>query len=306
MTSSFSAQNSSAFVFVAHILNRAIYREYEKIARAVQGLGTPWLVFQGEADQLPRRQQFGNLFVISRRDLKEMGYPMFAKKIYPGSNHFPFLNFYSSHPDYNDFWMIEYDVRFTGDWRDFFIGCAALRADFLSTHICRYQEESGWYHWNHLSHPNKSIPLESRLRCFHPVMRISNAAMGSLCADHRDGWYGHSEVLIPTLLQDKGFSLADFGGEGAFVSPGMQNKFYTSSLPNRKGSLESGTFRFRPSYARPGKERNKLYHPVKPLPMVFKEKTRTYLNLIVGKPRVERIIIFIKNMLDHSPSGDEA
>ena len=64
----------------------------------------------------------------------------------------------------------------------------------------------------------------------------------------------------------------DIGGKGRFTPLGMKDNFYTEAESNREGALECGTMRYRPSFWRVGQEKNKLYHPVKPLSFVMREK----------------------------------
>ena len=288
---------SSAFVVISHIFNRSIAREYEKIARAVEDLGEAWFIFQGERDQFQGIQPVKNLFIVSRQNMLDLGFPMIGPEIYPGSTHFPLFNFLISKHDFDHYWLIEYDVRFSGDWRYFFQECTSLQEDFLSPHLYYWQEEPAWYLWDSLTHPEKTIPLERRLRCFHPVMRISRQALQALMKTHQEGWRGHGELLIPTLLHEQGFTMADFGGTGSFVPPGWENKFYASASPDPGGKLEKGTFRFRPSFIRAGREKNKLYHPVKSLNVVGKEIVKGYMIKIFGKQRTRKLISVVRHLL---------
>lgn len=271
-----------AFVFITHHLAREILREYEKIEASVAGLGTAWFLYQGETSRPSQKLQISNLEIVRQSDLQALNYRMPFDSILPGSSHFPLLEFYRKHREYRDYWLIEYDVRFSGDWRTFFAEFASVRADFLAAHFRRYHEEPEWPFWA-LTHPVRSIALEDRMRCFHPICRLSNAALACISAAHQDGWCGHDELLPTTLLHVNGFSFADFGGEGEFVPPGMQNKYYTSTPPNPQGLLESGTYRFRPLHLRMGREKDKLYHPVKPQFITMRSNIRSLIKRILGK-----------------------
>ena len=52
--------------------------------------------------------------------LHNMGYTPIGQQLLPGSNHFPLLKFYLSHPNYDYYWLIEDDVYFNGNWDSFF------------------------------------------------------------------------------------------------------------------------------------------------------------------------------------------
>ncbi|MBI4731211.1 MAG: hypothetical protein HY781_03625 [Chloroflexi bacterium] len=289
--------SSVAFIFLAHLSSREIFQEYKKIRASIKGLGIPWFLFQGDKNGLPKYRKFENLFIVDQEKLFSTGLPLHASRVVPGSSHFPLLQFYKTNPEYTDYWLVEYDVRFSGNWRLFFSELANIKADLIAAHIFHNKDEPDWPFWE-LTHPIHSIPLENRLRCFHPIYRISNAALSFIFSAQQDGWRGHSEVLLPTLLYQQGFSIADIGGTGEFVAPGLHNRFYTSSPPNRKGRLDSGTLRHRPVYTKPGRERNKLYHPVKPYPKKGKERLRAFLVFVFGKPLASQIIAFAKSFLE--------
>jgi len=74
-----------------------------------------------------------------------------------------------------------------------------------------------------------------------------------------------------TLLHHNGFAIADMGGKGRFRPSDLRENFYTESEANSIGLPDSGTMRYRPPFLRVGREKNKLYHPVKPLSSTMRE-----------------------------------
>jgi hypothetical protein len=62
------------------------------------------------------------------------------------------------------------------------------------------------------------------------------------------------------------------GGKGRFGPSDLRENFYTESEANSIGLLDSGTMKYRPSFVTVGREKNKLYHPVKPLSSTLREK----------------------------------
>jgi hypothetical protein len=64
----------------------------------------------------------------------------------------------------------------------------------------------------------------------------------------------------------------DIGGRGRFPAPNLTDNFYTESESNSAGALDSGTMRYRPPFQAVGEEKNRLYHPVKPLSLAISEK----------------------------------
>ena len=55
------------------------------------------------------------------------------------------------------------------------------------------------------------------IRSFNPIFRISFDSLKHIDEMHSNGWKGHNEVLIPTLLHRKGFKIKDLDNNGNFV-----------------------------------------------------------------------------------------
>jgi hypothetical protein len=244
---------STAILLLSHLSHTPIIEEYRKLSRAAGDSAVTYLLLHAKADDPIEEECKDRIHPFSSEDLKTLGYRSFDGSITPGSAHLPLLYFFSRHSDYDYYWLVEYDVRFSGDWRVFFDCFERNNSDFLSTHLRHYSEKREWPWWRNLNHPRISIPLEERLRSFNPIYRISTSALKYLHQSHRQGWCGHFEVLVPTLLYHGGFKLEDIGGDGMFTPPDRMNRFYR----------EADTFRWRPVFSEVGLEMNKLYHPVK-------------------------------------------
>ena len=176
------------------------------------------------------------------------------------------LHFYNSYPEFARYWVVEYDVRFTGDWRTFFDAFEASGADFLSTSIRRRRDSPVWVNWDSVQGPMPEDHVErNKIAAFTPLFRASRRAMALMDASYRAGWGGHLEAAWPTILGIHGLVLEDIGGDGEFVRPGNRDRFYTSAKPTAMcGWLAPGTVTARPVLHRPGSTPNRLYHPVKP------------------------------------------
>lgn len=179
-----------------------------------------------------------------------------------GHNDLTTLSFWRAHPDYDYYWFIEYDVRFTGNWRDFFDEFRDNRADLLTTTLVRRRDVPDFYWWASFHSPKWFFRRHHLLRAFLPVYRISQQGCALLEATSLAGWRGHHEVKVPTVLLYHGLKLEDIGGSGEFVPQNRMNKFYSNDPTS--AALDSGSFRFRPFMNEPGPQRNMLWHPVKP------------------------------------------
>lgn len=222
------------------------------LEQSLQGMADVYFAYHQQGDVLPvSLHSVDNLFVFTSDVLNELGYtPIEKGKLVPGSNHFPLLKFYKENLGYDYYWLVEDDVRFSGEWKVFFDSFASSTSDFLSSVIETKAENSDWYWWNCLKTGNETIAEDKLLRAFNPIYRLSCQALSCIDAHLRKGWMGHHEVLLPTLLYNKGFLLEDFGGEGSFVRLENKSKFYDDTSMCIAPVL-------------PDDRKNYLFHPVK-------------------------------------------
>lgn len=236
--------------------------QYNALKKATIEYADVFIVFHAKETCIPSFIHNTDHYLFSNSVLTELGYSPIGGSLLPGNNHFQLLKFYRENPEYEYYWVIEDDVRFSGDWELFFNSFLTIPSDFITCCIRHWVEEPGWFWWK-LEHHFKEVPLEKRLRSFNPIYRISNLALQFINMVLLDGWCGHHEVLLPTLLKYGGYQVADFGGDSKYVLPGFENKFYISSKPNSRGILSDGTMKFRPIFNIIGSEPDKIYHPVK-------------------------------------------
>ncbi|MFC1456546.1 hypothetical protein ACETIH_07410 [Microvirga arabica] len=184
----------------------------------------------------------------------------------------PMLHFARSYPGYKRYWVVEYDVRFSGPWATLFGAFEDNSADFLTTSLRRATTDSDWCYWDTLRQPDSvehPLKSEEKIVGFMPIYRASRAAVEAVDHGYRLGWAGHSEALWPTIINRAGLLIEDLGGYGMFVSDANRGRFYSNS-PNT-WNLSPGTFVFKPARYTAGFRRNMLWHPIKPLANTFRE-----------------------------------
>lgn len=241
-----------AVLYLTNKSNEWTLSAFHALEQSLQGMADVYFAYHQQGDVLPvSLQNIENLFVFTSDVLNELGYtPIEKGKLVPGSNHFPLLKFFKENQCYDYYWLVEDDVRFSGEWKDFFGSFASCTSDFLSSVIETKAENPTWYWWTSLKTGNEVIAEEKLLKSFNPIYRLSSQALVCIDAHLRIGWMGHYEVLLPTLLYNKGFLLEDFGGEGTFVRPENNAKFYDDT-----------SMRIAPVL--PDDRKNFLFHPVK-------------------------------------------
>jgi hypothetical protein len=256
----------NALLWLTHVWGPELEAEFESLLGS-RGPGMPevWLLLDGRAAEAATlAARYPRTHVFHEAALFARPYPRIPKGDVRIHCHFPVFDFFLAHPEYVHYWLVEYDVRYTGAWAEFLGSFDACDHDLITSHIRRFADEPKWNWWRSLHHPTRTIPSERYLRSFNVIYRLSRRALAYLHAAQLDGWRGHPEVEFPTLLHEGGFRLLDFGGDGPFVPPGRRNRAYTCR-GTRSGKLSPfATVTFRPSRARVGWRRNKLYHPVKP------------------------------------------
>jgi hypothetical protein len=117
--------------------------------------------------------------------------------------------FYEKYPDYQFYWLIEYDIRLFRDI-EFVIAYDRYPADFLSTRLIsrpsnEFCARRSWERWD-----QHNLPTQQSTGCYFPINRFSNRAAKAVLDATNEAFHGYCEVFVPTLLKLKGFSLADF------------------------------------------------------------------------------------------------
>lgn len=208
---------------------------------------------------------------IDDAQLLDLGFPDFNApqgveprppvRIVPGNVDFMLLGVQRRHPEHAHYWLIESDVRFSGNWAELFRRTSRSPADLLATCFVDEEEDPDWPWWQSLRAPAGESPELIRMRCYCPIFRISRRGCELLTTRYREGWCGHAETLMPSLLRRERFLLEDLDGRGSFRRADDRPIYRASRLdPN----LFPGTLRYRPIRARPGRRPDTLWHPVKP------------------------------------------
>ena len=255
-----------AILFISHLVGEAIIARYHQIENGInkdkQCLF--WVFDKGNGIDDSCFQKEGiNVYRFDVDSLNELRYYPFYDRLY-GNEHLIIERFYLDNPSYNYYWVIEYDVIFTGNWSVLFSNFSNSTSDFLSCHIEKYNSKSNydWVWWNCIGLCQEQAQrIDCLLKSFNPVCRFSNRALAFLDEAFKQKNSGHYEVLPVTLLYNNGYVIEDIGGNGEFV----KNKtefFYTVSA-----GINSGSMRPYPNYSREEIEKfklkNKLLHPVK-------------------------------------------
>jgi hypothetical protein len=279
----FQPQSSNVILYRTHFWDEACAREFAALRLAAAGdydlVVSGFLDGEACAGLPPDVPDF----VVNMAQLQELDYPALPRLI-------PFqldpIHFFRQYPGYANYWMIEYDVRYTGDWAQLLRELAASPADFLGTIVQSRTEHPAWTHWNNFSCAGNPPPEACFIKSFTPLIRLSAAALRAADAAYLAGWEGHYEALWPTAAAAAGLTIEEIGGEGAFTPPERYGKYYTSTRFDPY--LTPGSFAFRPSILEADVPQSPpgLWHPVKSAAMYepIPAPPKTWRDLAVLQP----------------------
>lgn len=268
-----SRPKSTAILILNHFLDRALVAHHEQLCKDSAGERDVYLLSdRTQASVSTARLPRGTRELqFTSHDLVDMGYPGKDTRILNrrrirnmtlGNAELPLLLFFRRFPEYEHYWVVEYDVRFSGNWEVFFSAFDGNAADLLGTTLQRRSRCPDWSHWHSLDLPTVGTPKDDWIRGFFPVYRVSATALTDLDEAYRAGCAGHMEAAMPTILASQGRSIEDIGGSGEFVKPGNENRFYLNEPHTNE--LSPGTFVYRPVLTEYGDRPDTLWHPVKP------------------------------------------
>jgi hypothetical protein len=263
------ATNNTCILFMTHRLNSFILKEFDKLKECrLHGYDVK-LFYDNSKNDFPfkrfRDEQEYALFTMADMEKAYSMVPFWKGKRNPfyGNLLFPILSFAAKRL-YDFIWRIEFDVRFSGRWLDFFDEFASSPADLLGTTLGTFERTPSWNLWQTAALHGEPVPTAQLIRGFYPVLRLSRHACTVLEDAMRQGWQGHFEVILASILNQRHCLIEDIGGDGAFVSPAHKGRFYSNTPQNN--NLYPGTFVWRiPEICSPHvlEKPAHLYHPVK-------------------------------------------
>ncbi len=244
--------------FITHSFSPELRRRFETLRRQAPAGADVRILAEKGSEVPPELLPITTFFEFAR--LRERPAKVIGDRLVPGNVHLAFLHFRDVEPGYDEYWFIEYDVLFSGDWRTLFDAVTGDRADLIAGEIRSETEVPGWYWWRTLDFPGRAPG--PRVRGFFPMCRISGRALDAVARRVKDRWTGHHEGLIPTALLDAGLTLSDVGGEGSWTPAERRGRFYVG-VSTDECEMLLGTYRCAPPHFGPRLIPDQIYHPVK-------------------------------------------
>jgi len=296
-------QGGICVALVSHVLNPPVQSVFERLRRELPADHDLRMLLSQDDTSLPLLGLAeAEVDRITLEDALSPGYPEKCRRddwAMAGNLDLVFLEFARRHPDYAQYWFVEYDVFWQGRWEVFFEHFRGSTADVLAATVQRIDEVP--HKLDLLSYPRTVVPEGLRwerhdvIKAFLPICRISRRALDALHAAYEAGLGGHYEFNVPSIAAQNGMELEDFGGNGTFVRPENRDRFYFAR--GAAYTHSPGNFVFRPDQ-RVLKRENTLWHPVKPEgvplwhPLLFRGSTlKTTWEWV--KPFIGRRIIWL-------------
>jgi SAM-dependent methyltransferase len=199
-----------AVCFLTHVDNAAVRAEIAKLQDACDLLGFSLAVIVDTAVC----QALPNCWSYTHESLKAQGYRLLDVAGFPvamlhgGVCDVPLLAWCNSQNREFDFvWLIEYDIRYSGNWAEF-LSLDFGGADFVTSTLLREQDcKFQWVWWESLVTPDGV----DRWNTYCPVFRLSGRAI-CLMQELRTSpvWGGHAEAFLPTAILNAGFFVGSY------------------------------------------------------------------------------------------------
>jgi hypothetical protein len=283
--------SNQALVFLTHIKSERIFRHFERLREETKGLLSPLLCIH-DPIQVPPIAKLARAIIQLPGKIR-IPTPHLTIDVASGARLLPkrfaqmqrrggwFNNGFSdlasmpamlSEPlrEYEYVWLLENDVDYAGNWRDFFLRTMGSSADLLSTLIDTRSQDPDWEHWSWFRTPPE-VSYDHHISSLHSISRFSRRMLSLYVNSvQSDLWQGHTEALYSTIARHHGLMISDLGGTGVFCPEQWRGKnFYNPfvegwnadkvTLTHGPNAL-SAYFHEEPTRFL---QRDVLYHPVK-------------------------------------------
>lgn len=258
-------KHNSAILFLTHIITEDIIVRYKRLLNETSNLYDVYFAVDTTTNQIDKLKSLphGKSFLFDLQRIMEQGYTPLGNRVMYNVN-YVLLFFRKLFPKYDYYWVIEYDVEFTGSWNIFFNYFETIDADFVSSHIEHFSNDNAnWCWWNRTNLSTFGYSNSQMVKSFNPVYRISARALDYMDSVLKKGVQGHFEVIMPTIIaNNKELKVLDLGGCGEYSDPSHPNHFYIKGV-----GVNNGSMRWRPLFLQSCinslKNTNLLFHPVK-------------------------------------------
>ena len=186
-------------IYHCHFWNEHIRSTWNKLLR--ESGRQCYLVFDSTNTPPPDVER---LLPVTLADCKSAGYPVHPIGMWHNADYG--LMLWKDRIEGDRFWKLDHDIRFTGNWGDFFNHYTKDDSDLLAPGLRCYNPDDGWPWW---SVGNCLVPLEKRMAGLFCIYRITRKSLDELERQYRSGQSGFSEMIMPSVLNSMGYVITD-------------------------------------------------------------------------------------------------
>jgi hypothetical protein len=244
-------KHSTAFLFQTHKADKLIRTLIERLVEQAAGVCDIYLLVDRETfnEHFPSVLSDGLDVGVLSYDTFELFEEAFEynrdnapwlskRRAFYRTEYLPFVRFFEQLPGYQSFWRCEYDVYYSGDWKDFINNFIDTRADLLTTSLVDFYKSP---HWSHFWRYKGTLKVQELIRSHNALFRLTKSGADVL-REHIFNERGHYEVILPTVINKLGgLPIEDIGGHGSYVFPDNKGKYYannTALLSRCSGRLD--------------------------------------------------------------------
>jgi hypothetical protein len=219
-----TSMGAQAIVFLTHVESERVFLHFERLHEETKGLLSPILCIHNPVQSIGKRilqriRGTGNIPAPYLRVDAKSGARLLPNRFaqmrrlgrwyntgFPDLAYMPAL-LSERMRGYEYIWLVENDVDYAGNWRDFFRSTMGSNADLLSTYIYSRTQDSNWYHWSWFQTPPE-VSFNHHTSSFNPVVRFSRRMLSIYVKSvQNDLWQGHTEALWPTIARHNGLTI---------------------------------------------------------------------------------------------------
>jgi|GEM_PF-1877492 len=228
----------TVILFKCIYIDEDVISEFENLKRSCGKRFDIFLSYDNSRKDLKVMQGI-DYHIYDLEKIKRLGYRFYPtdENILWYNSDYSVLDFFRE-KDYSFYWVIDYDVRFSGDWNIFFNHFSKSDSDLVAINIKKIEDNS-----NYVFRDNIILTVQDyeKFSSFLCIYRLSRSALEFLDTKYREGCSGYCEVIIPTLLNI--------------------GKYKMENIPQNYATGE--TVKFRPMMEKVGALKNKIYHPIR-------------------------------------------
>lgn len=123
-------------------------------------------------------------------------------------------------------WLIDDRVFFHGAWSELRRQFGGISADFLATEVRRQSEDPGWTWWKSFKAPAGTVAPSDGVAALLSLIRFNRTSAEAVAEGIENGWNGHPEAVVPSIIHHAGLKIEDIGGGGSFTPQDRIHRWY--------------------------------------------------------------------------------